>query len=82
MARVGQLEELEQRVGLLSETPPGAVFRAACDAFRAFAAGDYASVVALLEPMTQEFKRMGGSGAQRQVLFDTLEAARERARAL
>jgi len=32
--------------------------------------------------MTQEFKRMGGSGAQRQVLFDTLEAARERARAL
>src|SRR3954463_13340738 len=65
-----------------SETPPWAVVRAACVAFRAFAAGDYASVVALLEPMTQEFKRMGGSGAQRQVLFDTLEAARERARAL
>jgi hypothetical protein len=37
--------------------------------------------MALLEPMTQEFKRMGGSGAQRQVLFETLEAARARAAA-
>jgi hypothetical protein len=36
-------------------------------------------VVALLDPMTPEFKRMGGSGAQRQVLFDTLAAARARA---
>src|SRR3954451_14817090 len=80
-AGAGQLAELEQRLGRLSETPPGAVFRAACGAFKAFATGDYASAVALLEPMTQEFKRMGGSGAQRQVLFDTLEGARGRARA-
>jgi hypothetical protein len=80
-AGAGQLAELEQRLGALSEAPPGPVLRAACGAFKAFAAGDYASVVALLEPMTQEFKRMGGSGAQRQVLFDTLEAARERVRA-
>lgn len=80
-AGAGHLAELEQRLGTLSETPPGAVFRAACRAFKAFAAGDYASAVALLEPMTQEFKRMGGSGAQRQVLFDTLAVARERARA-
>jgi len=79
-AGAGHLESLEQRLGALSEAPPGPVLRAACGAFKAFAAGDYASVVALLEPMTQEFKRMGGSGAQRQVLFDTLEAARERAR--
>ena len=80
-AGAGHLESLEQRLGALSEAPPGPVLRAACGAFKAFAAGDYAAVVALLEPMTQEFKRMGGSGAQRQVLFDTLEAARERARA-
>jgi hypothetical protein len=80
-AGAGHLASLEQRLGALSEAPPGPVFMAACGAFKAFAAGDYASVVALLEPMTQEFKRMGGSGAQRQVLFDTLEAARERARA-
>ena len=79
-AGAGTLASLEQRLGALSEAPPGPVFRAACGAFRAFAAGDYASVVALLEPMAHEFKRMGGSGAQRQVLFDTLEAARERAR--
>jgi len=80
-AGAGHLASLEQRLGVLSEAPPGPVFRAACGAFKAFAAGDYAGVVALLEPMTQEFKRMGGSGAQRQVLFDTLAAARERARA-
>jgi hypothetical protein len=80
-AGAGRLASVEQRLGALSEVPPGPVFRAACGAFKAFAAGDYAGVVALLEPMTQEFKRMGGSGAQRQVLFDTLEAARERARA-
>src|SRR6185503_10849666 len=44
----------------------------------AMAARDYASVVALLEPVTGEFNRMGGSGAQREVLFKTLEAARAR----
>jgi hypothetical protein len=78
-AGAGQLAELEERLGVMAEAPPGAVFRAACLAFKAFAAGDYASVVALLDPMTPEFKRMGGSGAQRQVLFDTLAAARARA---
>jgi hypothetical protein len=80
-AGAGQLAALEQRLGVLPEAPPGHVFRAACSAFKAFAAGDYPAVMALLEPMTQEFKRMGGSGAQRQVLFETLEAARARARA-
>jgi Tfp pilus assembly protein PilF len=80
-AGAGQLAALEQRLEALPETPPGPVFRAACSAFRAFAAGDYARVIALLEPMVQEFKRMGGSGAQRQVLADTLAAARARAAA-
>jgi hypothetical protein len=80
-AGAGQLAALEQRLGVLPEAPPGHVFRAACSAFKAFAAGDYPAVMALLEPMTQEFKRMGGSGAQRQVLFETLEAARARAAA-
>ena len=80
-AGAGPLAALEQRLEALPETPPGPVFRAACSAFRAFAAGDYAKVVALLEPMVQEFRRMGGSGAQRQVLADTLAAARARAAA-
>lgn len=77
-AGAGELAELEQRLGALAEAPPGPVLRAACIAFKAFAAGDYAAVVALLEPMTREFRRMGGSGAQREVLFETLEAARAR----
>jgi len=77
-AGAGQLAELERRLGGLPEAPPGPVFRAACSAFKAFAARDYASVVALLEPVTGEFNRMGGSGAQREVLFKTLEAARAR----
>src|SRR5262249_3052472 len=77
-AGAGDLMALERRLGELREAPPGPVLRAVCSAFRAFAAGDYAGVVALLEPMRQEFKRMGGSGAQRQVLFDTLAAARAR----
>jgi hypothetical protein len=77
-AGAGQLAELERRLGSLAEAPPGPVLRAACSAFKAFAAGDYASVVALLEPMREEFIRMGGSGAQRQVLSGTLAAARAR----
>ena len=77
-AGAGQLAELERRLGGLGEAPPGPVFRAACSAFKAFAEGDYPGVVALLEPMKGEFKRMGGSGAQREVLFKTLEAARAR----
>jgi len=77
-AGAGQLAELERRLEGLPEAPPGPVFRAACSAFKAFAARDYASVVALLEPVRGEFNRMGGSGAQREVLFKTLEAARAR----
>ena len=78
-AGAGQLVAVEERLAVLPEAAPGPVFRAACRAFGAFAAGDYASVVALLEPMTADFRRMGGSGAQRRVLFDTLAAARARA---
>jgi hypothetical protein len=77
-AGAGQLAEFERRLGSLAQAPPGPVFRAACGAFKAFAGGDYASVVALLEPMREEFIRMGGSGAQREVLSRTLEAARAR----
>ena len=77
-AGAGQLAELERRLGSLAQALPGPVFSAACSAFKAFAARDYVSVVALLEPMKGEFNRMGGSGAQRGVLFKTLETARAR----
>jgi hypothetical protein len=59
--------------------PPGPVFGTACKALRAFAAGDHAQVIALLEPIKRELARLGGSRAQRRVLVETLEAARARA---
>jgi hypothetical protein len=77
-AGAGEPEAANQRLGELGELPPGPVFRSACKALGAFAAGDHAQVVALLEPMTRDFARLGGSGAQRRVFLDTLEAARAR----
>jgi hypothetical protein len=79
-AGAGELEALDQRLSALPELPPGAVLRSACGAFRLFSQGKYAEVVALLQPMTQEFVRLGGSGAQRAVLQQTLDAARGRLR--
>ncbi len=65
--------------GAPGESPAGPVLPAVCAAFAAFAAKRYAAVVTLLEPVRQDFVRLGGSGAQRRVLEETLEAARERA---
>jgi hypothetical protein len=78
-AGAGDLEGLDRRLGALPDMPPGPAFRAACNALRAFAAGDYAKVTLLLEPLRPELARMGGSGAQRRVFLETLEAARARA---
>jgi hypothetical protein len=77
-AGAGELEALGERLAALPELPPGPVLRNACAAFAAFRRKQYREVIALLEPMTQEFVRLGGSGAQRQVLADTLDAARAR----
>jgi hypothetical protein len=79
-AGAGELEALDGRLAALPELPPGAVFRSACGAFKLFSQGKYAEVVALLQPMTQQFVRLGGSGAQRAVLQQTLDAARGRLR--
>jgi hypothetical protein len=65
--------------GAPGESPAGPVLPAVCAAFAAFAAKRYAAVVALLEPVRRDFVRLGGSGAQRRVLEETLAAARERA---
>jgi len=78
-AGAGDLQALDRRLGALPQMPAGAVFVAACNAFRAFGAGDYAEAAMLLEPVMRELERLGGSGAQRRVLSDTLEAARARA---
>ena len=39
---------------------------------RAFAAGDYAETIVLLEPLREAVVRIGGSNAQREVFEDTL----------
>lgn len=50
----------------------GPVVSAICRAALAFADGDYADCVRILEPMSREVVRIGGSGAQREVMEDTL----------
>lgn len=50
----------------------GPVVPAICRAVLAFAAGDHAGCVRLLEPLVSEAVRIGGSGAQRAVVEDTL----------
>jgi len=44
-------------------------------ALSAFADADYVRAIALLEPVAPEVVRIGGSGAQREVIEDTLLVA-------
>jgi hypothetical protein len=66
----------------------GAVVPAIGRAALAFAKGNLAECVRLLEPLAAEVVRIGGSGAQREVIEDTLLVAlmrsgeTEKARAL
>jgi hypothetical protein len=50
----------------------GPVVPAVCRAVLAFAEEDYARCVRLLEPLAAEVVRIGGSGAQREIVQDTL----------
>lgn len=77
-AATGDKAALEQRVmalnGLLeaSALPAGPVVPAICQGALAFAEEDYARCIQLLEPVAGEVVRIGGSGAQREILEDTL----------
>lgn len=53
----------------------GPVVPAICRAALAFADGNYANCVRILEPMAGDVARIGGSGAQREVVEDTLLVA-------
>lgn len=53
----------------------GPVVPAICRAALAFADGNYADCVRILEPMAGDVARIGGSGAQREVVEDTLLVA-------
>jgi len=70
-ARVDALTRLVEQ-GTLAAGP---VVPAICRAALAFADGDYAGCVRILEPMSREVVRIGGSGAQREVIEDTLLVA-------
>lgn len=51
---------------------PGAGERLACRALYAFGKGAYRETIGLLEPLARGVARIGGSGAQREVIEDTL----------
>ncbi len=66
--RVQALQELVAQGGL----PAGTVVPAVCRAALAFAEEDYAGCVRLLEPVARDVVRIGGSGAQREMVEDML----------
>lgn len=93
-AATGDKAAVEQRAAALTALveagtlAAGPVVPAICRAALAFAEGNYAECVRLLEPVAAEAVRVGGSGAQREIVQDTLLVAlmrsgqAEKARAL
>lgn len=67
-ARIGALGDLVE-AGTLGAGP---VVPAVCRAALAFAGEDHAGCVRILEPVAAEVARIGGSGAQREMIEDTL----------
>ncbi|MFE1599726.1 tetratricopeptide repeat protein [Methylobacterium sp. ID0610] len=70
-ARIDALTDLVA-AGTLAAGP---VVPAICRAVLAFADEDYSGCVRILEPVTAEVPRIGGSGAQREIIEDTLLVA-------
>ena len=71
-AATGEDAALERRAAALeaSALPAGPATAAACRAALAFAQGDDARCARLLAPVAGEVVRIGGSGAQREILED------------
>lgn len=84
-AAAGNGAALKDRVRLLDELVSagspgaGAVVPRIGRALLAFAEGNYRECIAILEPFAAEVVRIGGSGAQREVIEDTLLIALMRA---
>jgi hypothetical protein len=74
----GNKAAVEQRVSALAELvdagtlAAGPVVPAACRAALAFAEENYAACARILEPVAAEVVRIGGSGAQREIVEDML----------
>lgn len=78
MGRRGAVEVRAAELARLVEAgtlAAGPVVPALCRAVLAFAQGDDAGCVRLIEPVLAEVPRVGGSGAQREVFEDTLLVA-------
>lgn len=77
-AATGDRAAVEQRVAALTglieagALAAGPVVPAICRAALAFAAEDYATCARILEPVAAEVVRIGGSGAQREMMEDML----------
>ena len=77
-AAMGQQAALAERITALDQRmmsgqqPAGSVVADICRAAGAFAEGDYARCVQILEPASGEVTRIGGSHAQREVIEDSL----------
>ena len=77
-AATGDRDAVERRAAALANLveagmlAAGPVVPAICRAALAFAEEDYAGCVRILEPVATEVVRIGGSGAQREVVEDTL----------
>jgi hypothetical protein len=80
-AATGDGAALERRAAALTQMiaagtlPAGPVAPAICRAALAFAEQDYAGCVRILEPFAADIARIGGSGAQREVVEDTVIVA-------
>ncbi|WP_337185932.1 tetratricopeptide repeat protein [Phenylobacterium sp.] len=80
-AATGAHADLSERVAVLETMAAsgalgaGDVVPAIGRASLAFAEGDYARCVSILEPFAADVARIGGSGAQREVIEDTLLVA-------
>lgn len=70
--------ELHERVAK-HRLPAGSVVPALVEGLAAFSRGDYAETIRLIEPVTDQIVRVGGSNAQREVFEDTLLEAYLRA---
>lgn len=71
LAREAQLSELVESGALAA----GPVVPAICRSVLAFAEGNYAESARILEPVAPDAVRLGGSGAQQEIVEDTLLAA-------
>lgn len=77
-AATGERAAVEQRAEALARLDragalaAGPVAPALCRAFMAFAEEDHAGCVRILEPVAAEVVRIGGSGAQREMIEDML----------